>query len=406
MRESSLKPRIVVVDDDPLILGFLRHLLQQLGFEQVLTFTAARDAMVQLADHRGESEVLLCDLDMPDIDGIELIRYLGSIGYAGSVVLVSGQDIRVLQTAEKLALAHRLRVLGVLPKPVTRQALSQVLDFRDAAVMPGYNPGGEYPYPPEELARAIASGELVNHYQPVIDLATGDVTGVETLVRWQHPRDGLVLPDSFIPLAEDNDLIDDLTRFVLGSALAQARSWTEQDFRLHVAINLSMNSLASLEFPDFVQRVAREQQVPLSRLVLEVTESRLMKNRLAALDVLTRLRLKHVALSIDDFGTGHSSLVQLRDVPFDQLKIDHSFVHGAWHDNSLRAIFEGSMSMARQLGMVTVAEGVEDEQDWHFVRAAKCQLAQGYFIARPMPGDQLPGWIDRWHQRRTGLLAD
>jgi len=112
-----------------------------------------------------------------------------------------------------------------------------------------------------------------------------------------------------------------------------------------------------------------------------------------------------VSLSIDDFGTGHSSLVQLRDVPFDQLKIDRSFVHGAWRDNSLRAIFEGSLSMARQLGMVSVAEGVEDEEDWHFLRATDCDLAQGYFIARPMPAEQLPDWMAHWQQQRQSLFA-
>lgn len=131
--------------------------------------------------------------------------------------------------------------------------------------------------------------------------------------------------------------------------------------------------------------------------MLEVTESRLMANPLAALEILTRLRLRHIELSIDDFGTGHSSLVQLRDLPFNELKLDYSFIHGAMQDTTRRAIAEGSVLIAHQLGMKCVAEGVEDETDWEFVRKIDCNCAQGYFIAKPMPGESIPDWISAWH---------
>jgi EAL domain-containing protein (putative c-di-GMP-specific phosphodiesterase class I) len=181
--------------------------------------------------------------------------------------------------------------------------------------------------------------------------------------------------------------------------LRQARLWQDAGLRLHLAVNVSMDNLAALEFPDFVAHEADAAGVAASSLVLEVTESRLMKNPLAALDILTRLRLKRIRLSIDDFGTGHSSLAQLRDIPFDELKVDHGFVHGACKDASLKAIVEASLGMARQLGMQTVAEGVEDQADWDFLHSAGCDLAQGYFVARPMPAADLPGWIARWEHR-------
>jgi EAL domain-containing protein (putative c-di-GMP-specific phosphodiesterase class I) len=181
--------------------------------------------------------------------------------------------------------------------------------------------------------------------------------------------------------------------------LRQARIWQDAGLHLCVAVNVSMDNLISLEFPDFVAQAVRQAGVPPTSLLLEVTESRLMKDPLAALDILTRLRLKHISLSIDDFGTGHSSLAQLRDIPFDELKVDRGFVHGAGRDPSLRALFEASLGMARQLGMKTVAEGVEDREDWDFLRLAGCDTAQGYFIARPMPGEELPCWIDDWDDR-------
>ena len=153
-------------------------------------------------------------------------------------------------------------------------------------------------------------------------LATGTVAGVETLVGWRHPQDGLLFPDQFIAMEEEHGLIDALTRAVLTDALRQARLWQDAGLSLHVAVNVSMDSLAALEFPDFVAREVAKAGVPLMSLVLEVTDSRLMKDLLAPLDILARLRLKRIGLSIDDFGTGHSSLAQLRDIPFDELKMD------------------------------------------------------------------------------------
>lgn len=141
--------------------------------------------------------------------------------------------------------------------------------------------------------------------------------------------------------------------------------------------------------------------LPLPNLVLEVTESKLMKDPLSALDILTRLRLKRIGLSIDDFGTGHSSLTQLRDIPFDELKVDRSFVHGAWNNGQLGAIFSANLNMAQHLGLRTVAEGVEDGKDWDFLVQAGCDMAQGYFIARPMPGTELGSWMASWRQRQS-----
>jgi EAL domain-containing protein (putative c-di-GMP-specific phosphodiesterase class I) len=389
--------KILLVDDAPFALKLLSHQLEKLGFVDVISLEHAADALALLEFGIEAIGLIFCDLQMPGMDGVEFIRELVRIGYAGGLVLVSGEDERVLQTAEKLSKAHRLNVLGALHKPVSPEQLKQVLNnhaLRAAAAHVVHKT-----YTPEALWRAITGGKLVNYYQPKVDIASGAVTGVETLVRWHHPEDNIVFPDQFIATAEEHGLIDELTRTVLASALRQARLWQDAGLHLHVAVNVSMNNLGSLEFPDFVARAALNAGVQPASLVLEVTESRLMKNPLAALDILTRLRLKRIGLSIDDFGTGHSSLAQLRDIPFDELKIDRSFVHGAWRDSSLRAIFDASLGMAKQLGMKTVAEGVEDRDDWDFLRATGCDMAQGYFIARPMPADDLPAWIQAWEVR-------
>lgn len=194
------------------------------------------------------------------------------------------------------------------------------------------------------------------------------------------------MPANFIAMAEECELITDMAKVVLKAALQQARCCHDAGHDLDVAVNVSIANLSSLEFPDFVARQADEAGVPLSKLVLELTESQLMNDPRAQLDILTRLRLKGVRLSIDDFGIGYSSLAQLRDVPFDELKIDRSFVHRAARDPSLRAILEASLGLARQLGLTTVAEGIEEREDWDFLRASGCNMAQGYFSPGRWPG--------------------
>ena len=396
--------RILVVDDDSFICRLLVRQLKSLGCEQVTDLDRALAAVEHLEREPGSIDLIFCDLQMPEMDGIEFIRHLVRLGYAGALVLVSGEDERILQSAERLAREHELRVPGALFKPVSSAQLQQLLE--QAAT------GGSAPqaaearcYDAVELAHAIEAGELVNHYQPKVDFASTQVTGVETLVRWQHPQDGLVYPDRFIALAEEADLIDALMCKVLHTALRDVRQWASRGHGLQVAINVSMDNLQRLDFPDFVERAALDSGVPLSSLVLEVTESHLMKNRPAALDILTRLRLKRIHLSIDDFGTGHSSLVQLRDIPFNELKIDRSFVHGAWRDASLSTILNASLEMARKLGMKAVAEGIEDRADWDYLRQAGCDVAQGWFIARAMPAEQLPAWLQDWERRRAELIT-
>ena len=213
------------------------------------------------------------------------------------------------------------------------------------------------------------------------------------------PTDGLVYPDRFIGVAEAHGLIDELTRAVFAAAIAQARAWRSGGPPLRIAVNLSMESLAALDIPDRLERDVLAAGIAPCDVTLEITESRFIENAAAMLDVLTRLRMKRFRLAIDDFGTGYSSLEQLRIVPFDELKIDRGFVHGAARDPRRRAIYDASLELAKRLGLTTVGEGVADEDDWRLLRDTGCNLAQGYFIAKPMPAADVAGWIEGWGER-------
>lgn len=394
---------ILVVDDDAFILTLVGRILEKLGYSKITTCTNGQEALNQLDPATGTPHVILVDLNMPVMDGVEFVRKLVDRYYVGSLILMSGEDPRMLQSVEKLIQAHRLSLLGRLDKPPVLETLAALLE-KLAPPATSAARTRKAAYSPDEIRSAIANREFINHYQPKVVVATGEVVGVETLVRWRHPHAGMVYPDQFIGVAEDNDLIDDLTRVVLDGALAQCSAWRKSGLSLRVAVNLSMDNLHATGFADLIVSLAAGASVRPQDIILEVTESRVLQDMRSALEILTRLRLRRFGLSIDDFGTGHSSLSQLRDIPFDELKVDRGFVHGAGTNSTVRAIFEASLALARQLSMKVVAEGVEDRDDWEFLKKSRCDFAQGYFVAKPMPAEDLPRWIENWRQRaRTEL---
>ena len=388
---SAEQASVLLLDDDAQQLKLLQRQLAQLVVGPVHGCSDGAAALQWLRGRDSSRMLLMLDLNMPGMDGVEFMRHLAQIEYAGALVLVSGSDARVLDSAGRLAQVHKLAVLDRLHKPVDNAKL-QALVERWRAFRPRPIGAAVKVYDTAALEAAISGGQLLLHYQPKVSLRDGAWVGVEALVRWQHPSDGLQFPDRFVALAEASGQIDALTRRVIELALAQARRWRDAGHELRMAVNVSMDNLTRLDFPDFVVDEAARHGVPTTDLVLEVTESRLMGDARAPLDNLTRLRLKRIRLSIDDFGTGHSSLAQLRDMPFDELKIDRGFVHDSHRDATLRAILVASLEMAHQLGMPVVAEGVEDRADWDFVRSAGCDVAQGYFIGKPLPAEALDEW--------------
>lgn len=400
MKADIFTTRILILDDDPFILKLLMRMLANMGFSSVICCENGVDALKLLDDVATRPDLILLDLNMPGMDGIEFVRHLVERKFSGSLILVSGEDERMLRTTEKLVQAHRIPILGYLQKPVQPESLRMLLMKLD---VPSSMRSGERNtrkiYDADAIRTAIDSGQLINYYQPKVRVDTGVIAGVEALVRWHHPVDGMVYPDQFIGVAEENGLIGRLTHTVLSRAFIQAKVWQQSGYELKVAVNVSMDNLTSLDFQDAVVRLAAEAEILPGKIVLEITESQLMGDVRVSLEILTRLRLKRFHLSIDDFGTGHSSLTQLRDIPFDELKIDQGFVHRASGDETLRAIYDASLALAKQLNMEAVAEGVEDREDWELLRQTGCDLAQGNFISRPMPAEALGEWMEKWHVR-------
>jgi diguanylate cyclase (GGDEF)-like protein len=254
-----------------------------------------------------------------------------------------------------------------------------------------------------ELRQAIANDELVLHYQPVVDMSTGRVTGAEALVRWAHPTHGLMQPDEFIPLAESTELIGPLTSWVLDHALSQCRDWQESGLDLTVAVNLSARNLHHADFPNQVAHLLTKWTVPASRLELEITESAVMADPTRAMTVLSQLEALGISLAIDDFGTGYSSLSYLSRLPVANIKIDKSFVMNMVKNANDAVIVHSTIDLGRNLGLRVIAEGVETEEAWRKLADLGCDLGQGYLLRRPVPADQFSVWLDARETKRASL---
>jgi EAL domain-containing protein (putative c-di-GMP-specific phosphodiesterase class I) len=256
----------------------------------------------------------------------------------------------------------------------------------------------------EDFERALRRGELRMVYQPKVRFDTGALTRLEALVRWEQPGTGAVEPSRFVPLAEKYGLIAPLTEWGLRTTLEQWRAWRDAGLETKVAFNISALSLQSLDFPDLVERICRELEVPADHLVLELTEGA-TQPLIKLMDTLTRFRIKGIGLAIDDFGTGYSSLMQLRQLPFTEVKIDKLFVNDLPKAHDSCVIVKGIIDLAHGLGLFATAEGVETAEQFRFLRTLGCDVAQGYLIAAPLEPDGLAEWHSDWEERWAELSA-
>jgi EAL domain-containing protein (putative c-di-GMP-specific phosphodiesterase class I)/FixJ family two-component response regulator len=384
--EDHVFQRSVVVD----------YLLQH-GVKEVLEAGDGIGAMSTMNSRPTPVDVLFCDLDMPGMDGVELIRHVAATSLAHSVVLLSGLDTILIDSVESMARAHGLNVLGTIEKPVTPQRISNVLArYRkpsgDSAAEP------RAPATAQDVAEAVRLGQIRPHFQPKVSFASRAVVGVEVLARW-HKRGETVLPAVFIDVAERNGLIDDLTWSIMAQSLEARKSWVHINAPLKVAINLSVSTLGRVGAADRIVALTNQANVPCADVILEVTESLVTSNLAYVLENLARLRMRGFGISIDDYGTGFSSMQQLSRVPFTELKIDQSFVNGATAKPNVRAILESSLQLAKKLGLASVAEGIEREEEWGLLRSLGCDVAQGYYISRPMPSVDFSNWYDSWNSQ-------
>jgi EAL domain-containing protein (putative c-di-GMP-specific phosphodiesterase class I)/ActR/RegA family two-component response regulator len=386
---GSSTVRLLVVDDEAVPRLLVARAAATLG---IVTDGAASLAQARVRLAEIPYDVVVLDLALREHDGVEVLRALRDVGSDAVLVLFSGFNERVRQAAARLAGALGLRVAGTLGKPLRVDALLALLRR-----LPERSPAERLPAAVEVDARALARGidndEIVCLFQPEVALRGRQVVGLEVLARWRSPSLGLVRPDFFIPVAERTGLIDRLTGHILAKALPQFRAWLACCPGLSLAVNLSPLCLVDLALPERVSAALAASGVPAEALVLEVTEGAVLRDEVAAADILTRLRIRGVRLSIDDFGTGHSSLLSLLHLPFSEIKIDQRFVATCARDPEASKIIRAIVSLARELDVQLVAEGIESEPVAELLTSLGCAVGQGYLFAPPLPAAALTDWL-------------
>jgi len=387
--------RVLLVDDEPFIRGLTTLLLKQLGVTQMQECGNGREGLTELDRPGSNVDLILCDLAMPDMDGVEVVRHLAARKECPPIAFLSGAESGLLRAAEALGRAYGLKVLGALSKPVSQNALVEVLD-QVTVGSPPRSQRAVVKIAEADLERGIEADEMIFHYQPKVSVGTGKMESVEALVRWRHPEHGLLFPDAFIALAESGRLIHPLTEKLVELGFRQLARWQNEGLSTHLAINLSPSMLSDVALPNRFADLASSFSVSPEKIIFEITETGVAREELIYLEIVARLRMKGFALSVDDFGTGMSSLQRLEALPFGELKIDRQFVDGAHKNAAKRAILQASIGLAKTLGQKSVAEGVERREDWDILKQCGCDLAQGYFIAKPMPDQDLPNWIKAW----------
>jgi len=377
-KETAAK--LVVVDDDAYICRLIARIAEP--------FNTSVDTIVSLDESSDmqrlvEADMLLLDLGMPGLDGIEVLRRLAAQDCRARIILISGAAPGVLESSSRLGRQLNLEMGPPISKPFDVDDLRQLIGSANGAGSEAGPPG------PGNLSAAIDAGEIIPHYQPKVDLETQRIIGVEALARWTSEEFGAVSPETFIPLAEEAQLMDVLTRSTFQTAFRDLAVISEARPGFKLSLNLSPSQLTDLRYPDLMHRYAMEAGIDPDQITIEVTESEAMRHPTRYMDILIRFRLKGFHLSVDDFGTGFSSLDHLYQLPFEELKIDKTFVQGLGQRESAAVIVKTIIALANGLGMSSIAEGIEDEQTRNTLLDFGCRQGQGYHFSKALPVDGL-----------------
>lgn len=375
---------LLVIDDQRLDRAIATHAATRTGFDVTSTANIAETRALLKSGARFDFVIL--DLSLGSEDGLEVLPILHEFNPEAVVVFASGFDGRVLASSERLAATLGLPVAGVLRKPILPLALQRLLEqaphtmTRDLSVATKITP--------DQVAKAIGDGEVQPWFQPKASLAIGSIVGAEALARWTRPDASVVPSSMFVPLVEQNGLAGMFTDAMLDLALKACARWRVQRPDCKLALNISPLLLDDARFTDRVDATLQRNRVPPGALILEITEGLGIPETPRAIEILTRLRIRGINLSVDDFGAGHSSLLSLVRMPFNEMKIDQAFVRESTSNRDSRKVVRAAASLGRELGLNVVAEGVETEAIAQLVRDAGCHVGQGWLYGEAVPADR------------------
>lgn len=380
----------LVIEDDDFQREVIVDILGRLGSKNIQEARTGTEALNILKDSTLSSiDIILCDLNMPEMDGMEFLRHIGNSHSSIATIIMSALDGALIESVRKMASAYGIYLLGAIEKPITPaqlEALFSIYKSRESKQKQEFKHGSLFTL--GEILEGLTNGDFVPFFQPKIHLATGKLIGAEALARWRHPQRGVIAPYAFIDLLEKSGHIDILTFTMLEQSAKACKLIHEKGHEISISVNLSLTSLADIKLADKITHIVLESGVNPKFIILEITETAAMTEMAPALENLARLRMKGFGLSIDDYGTGYSSMQQISRIAFTELKIDQSFVREMTTSNVSKVLINSSIEMATKLQMKCTAEGIETKNDWEQLKSMNCELGQGYYIAKPMSLDE------------------
>jgi EAL domain-containing protein (putative c-di-GMP-specific phosphodiesterase class I)/CheY-like chemotaxis protein len=373
---------ILVIEDDPFHAAILKKLLFSITKANVSVAKNGREALTYLATN--DTDIIFCDLYMPDMDGVEFIRHFAKSANQPCLVLTSSVENEVVNSVIDMATSYGIASIEKLPKPISKEVLVQFLGNLDTSQKLKPRSIAPTTITPNEVRQALLRDEFEPFFQGHYCAKSGQLVGAEALVRWNHSSLGLLTPDKFLPTVMDLDLSYALTCKMLRVSLDAAALWHRSGKKLQVSINILPSDIEHEDFADKVFQAIDEARFPASKLTLEVTEVEITNDLARALDNMTRLRMRGITISIDDFGTGYSSISQLINSPFSELKIDQLFVARMSESPKHFAALQCMVNLGRSLNLKLVAEGIETAVQAKMMSKLGCNTLQGYLFNRPM----------------------
>lgn len=383
---------VLIVDDDPTQVAIMHAYFTSLKVSHVKGTVNASDALAYINSKNNEIDLIVSDLQMPEMDGLEFLRHLNTLNYKGKLAIISGVKNDLLEHASRLAKMHNLNLIGQISKPVTKAALDNTF-LKGSHEIVTADTVEQYFITQNDFSIAMKNDEIEPYYQPKVDVQTGKIIGAEALVRWNKPGVGFISPETLIKFAENNGRIEELTFYLFKKSIKSAIEFLKFDPTQVFATNLSPIMARNLALPDQLLSRIRAHGLDPKNFSFEVTENNVLHLDAITLEVLSRLRILDFDVAIDDFGTGSSNIQTLRDFPYSELKIDRAFVSNATSNLFSEETVRAAVSLAHERDMIIVAEGIEDKNTFNFIKSQGIECAQGYLFSKALCHDDYIAFI-------------
>ncbi len=384
---------VLLVDDSVAILKFVEKvLIDSFAITNIHCAASASEA-IQILRRSKNINLLFLDLNMPNIDGIQMLEQLNKLDYNGYIVIMSGVSTQIISSVELLAKKYCLNYIGTLLKPIHEKDFESIINKIGTSRIKAHKPESLKTY---EIVRAIKNNDIEVLYQPQIELSTRNFMGVEALCRMNHPSLGVVSPDRFIDKAEESELIVHITLAVLKKSFSDWNKWHQHGLNIKLSVNASPIALQQPEFADTVFMLLDQFNMPAKNLCIEITEGVLADDHLQELVNLNRLNMRGVELALDDFGQNHSTIERLQKLPLTYLKLDKSYFIENKDSFNQMSLINTCLAIANKLHFRTIAEGVEDAEVMSLVTEMGCDIGQGYYISRPIAAKKIFAWAREW----------